>query len=237
MTHRSTPPAVPDPASWGSLRAAVSRRSGHQAVVIADHADVQDQMLSGAFVGAMTFGVDVAQGTLRLQSTDHGVRQDLTLVASDGVQTSWQQVCTRRRDAVEVELVRLDPASERGKGRGLVAYRNFLLWCDIAGVRRVALEAGKSVGGYFWARCGFLPDAASWQTLCEGWRRQAQRAKQADLLELLGAVAALGPVGMVVLARSDYAQSLLPHARWRGLLDLTNPEQCDRARQYAVPTP
>jgi hypothetical protein len=214
----------------------ITRRSGHQAVEVTDHAGVQDQMLNGGFVGAMTFGVDVAHGTLRLQATDHGIRQDLTLLASDGVQTTWQQVCTTRRDDVEVELVRLDPASERGKGRGLIAYRNFLLWCDLAGVRRVALEAGKSVGGYFWARCGFLPDEASWHTLCAGWRRQAQRARAEELLALLDAVADLGPVGMVLLARSDFAQSLLPHARWRGLLDLTNPEQRDRARQYAVPS-
>jgi hypothetical protein len=214
----------------------VARRSGHQAVVVTDEAGVQDQILGGSFVGAMSLGVDVVQGALRLQATGHGVRQDLTLVASDGAQTTWQQVCTMRRDTVDVELVRLDPSSERGKGRGLLAYRNFLLWCDLAGVQRVALEAGKSVGGYFWARCGFLPDAESWETLCAGWRRQAQRAHADDLLALLEAVEPVGPEGIVLIARSDFGHSLLPHARWRGLLDLTNPEQCDRARQYAVPS-
>jgi hypothetical protein len=194
-------------------------------------------MLDQGFVGTMSLGIEVANGTLQIQSSGNKIRQDLILVSSDGAQTTWQQVCTRRRDAVEVELVRLDPASERGKGRGALAYRNFLLWCDLAGVERVALEAGKDVGGYFWARCGFLPDKASWKAMCLDWQRKAQRAKEDELLALLEAVSALGPIGLVTLARSDYSKSLLLHARWRGLLDLTNRDQRERARQYAIHTP
>lgn len=230
--------SLPDPSSWSSLRrVAASRRDGHPNVTVDYHAELSDRMLDQGFVGTMSLGIEVATGTLRIQSMGKRIRQDLSLISSDGTETTWQQICTQRRDAVEVELVRLDPASERGKGRGVLAYRNFLLWCDLAGVEQVALEAGKDVGGYFWARCGFLPDEASWKVMCLDWQRKAKRAEEDELLALLEAVSALGPIGLVTLARSDYAKSLLHHARWRGLLDLTNPEQRDRARQYAIHNP
>lgn len=217
--------------------AAARKQEGHPNVVVDDQAAVGDQMLDKGFVGAMSLGIDVERGTLRLLQSGNGIRQDLSLISSDGTQTTWQQICTQRRDVVEVELVRLDPASEQGKGRGVLAYRNFLLWCDLAGVQQVALEAGKDVGGYFWARCGFLPDAARWKAMCRDWQQQAQRAGNDDLLALLVAASELGRIGLVTLARSDYAKSLLLHAQWRGLLDLTNPEQRDRARQYAIHNP
>jgi hypothetical protein len=121
-------------------------RDGHPNVTVEDHSELGDRMFDQGFVGTMSLGIEVVNGTLRIQSMGNGIRQDLILVSSDGAQTTWQQVCTRHHDAVEVELVRLDPASERGKGRGALAYRNFLLWCDLAGVEQVALEAGKDVG-------------------------------------------------------------------------------------------
>ncbi len=231
------PPSIPDPSSWSSLRAAVARRSGHQAVVVDDPSGVAGGQFGGAFVGAMSLGVDVVDGRLRLAALAHGVRQDLILTASDGATLAWQQVCTRRGDTVEIELVRLDPDSERGHGRGSLNFRNFLLWCENAGISTVTLDAGKSVGGYFWARCGFLPDAESWQRLCRAWRQQAERAGAADLLALLENAVDLGPVGLVFIANSHYGKSLLLHAHWRGLLDLTNPDQHNRARQYVVPSP
>ena len=47
---------------------------------------------------------------------------------------------------------------------------------------------------------------------------------------------AAGPVGLVYLTNSIFGKSLLLHAQWHGLLDLTNPEQRDRARHYGHPS-
>lgn len=239
MSRQPNPPGaspIPDPSSWASLRAAAARRGGHQSVVVEDPQGIGGGHLGGAFVGAMSLGVDVANGRLRLTGTGTTVRQDLLLTSSDGTQLTWQQTYTRRGDAIEVELVRLDPDSERGMGRGVLHFRNFLLWCETAGIARVSLDAGKTIGGYFWARCGFLPDAASWQRLCRSWRQQAERSRLDDLRVLVERAAAAGPVGMVYVTNSVYGKSLLLHAQWHGLLDLTNPEQHDRARHYGHPS-
>ena len=227
---------IPDPSSWVSLRAAAARRSGHQAVVVEDPDSLGGGPFGSAFVGAMSLGIDVADGRLRLTGVGAAVRQDLVLISSDGTQVTWQQTCTRRGDAVEVELVRLDPDSERGMGRGALHFRNFLLWCEEAGISRVTLDAGKSIGGYFWARCGFLPDDASWRRLCRVWRQRAERSGIDDLRVLLGKAEAAGPIGLVYLTNSIFGKSLLLHAQWHGLLDLTNPEQRDRARHYGHPS-
>jgi len=40
-----------------------------------------------------------------------------------------------------------------------------------------------------------------------------KRAKEDELLALLEAVSALGPIGLITLARSDYAITLLLYAR------------------------
>ena len=228
--------SIPDPSSWVSLRAAAARRSGHQAVVVEDPDSLGGGPFGSAFVGAMSLGIDVADGRLRLASVGAAIRQDLVLISSDGTQVTWQQTCTRRGDAVEVELVRLDPDSERGMGRGALHFRNFLLWCEEAGIARVTLDAGKSIGGYFWARCGFLPDDASWRRLCRVWRQRAGRSGIDDLRVLLDKAEAAGPKGLVYLTNSIFGKSLLLHAQWHGLLDLTNPEQRDRARHYGHPS-
>jgi len=145
-----TPPrrSLPNPSSWASLRKAAGARDGHPNVTVENHSGLAERMLDQGFVGAMSLGIEVANGTLRIQSLGNSIRQDLTLVSSDGAQTTWQQVCIRRSDAVEVELVRLDPASERGKGRGTCLPQLSAL-VRSAGVERVTLEAGKDVGGLF----------------------------------------------------------------------------------------
>ena len=87
-------------------------------MVVEDPDSLGGGPFGSAFVGAMSLGIDVADGRLRLTGVGAAVRQDLVLILSDGTQVTWQQTCTRRGDAVEVELVRLDPDSERGMGRG-----------------------------------------------------------------------------------------------------------------------
>lgn len=48
--------------------------------------------------------------------------------------------------------------------------------------------------------------------------------------------AAAGPVGLVFITKSTFGKPLLLHVQWHGLLDLTNPEQRDRARHYGHPS-
>lgn len=57
-----------------------------------------------------------------------------------------------------------------------------------------------------------------------------------DLLVLLDKTSIAGPVGLVYVTNSIFGKALLLHAQWHGLLDLTNPEQRDRARHYAHPS-
>ncbi len=235
-TPRPSVPRIPDASSWTSLRTAAANRFGHHAVQVEDPDRVATPVTTSSFIGAMSLGLDVVQGQLRLTAVPHGVRQDLVLTASDGLQMLWQQILVQRGDAVAIELVRLDPASKRGVGRGAHHFRNFMLWCEIAGIGSVSLDAGKSVGGYFWARCGFLPDVPTWNRMVAEWRSQAQRMHATDVLDLLNRLAPLGPMGVVYVAGSVYGKSLLLNTHWHGLLDLTNREQRDRARHYGHPT-
>lgn len=183
----------------------------------------------------MALGADVAVGHLRLRRSGHTIRQDLTLTASDGVQTTWQQICTQDRGRLTVELVRLDPAAAHGRGYGRRSFRNFLLWCEHAGVRQVELDAAKGVGGYYWARCGFLPQVAAWTRLIEDVQAKVQRPGLSSLQRLVAAAKRAGPIGLAMLAASRHGKTLLLHTHWRGLLDLTNAEQLERARAYAHP--
>ena len=56
--------------------------------MVADHAELGDMMLDQGFVETMSLGIEVANGTLRIQSLGNRVRQDLILVSSDGAQTT-----------------------------------------------------------------------------------------------------------------------------------------------------
>lgn len=235
MPRLSAHPPLPDPSSWASLSQHARTLVGHHAVQVQDDAGVHDDWLSARFVGIMALGADVAVGQLRLTRSGHAIRQDLTLMASDGVQTTWQQICTQDRGRIAVELVRLDPAAAHGRGYGRRSFRNFLLWCELTGVQHVELEAAKGVGGYYWARCGFLPQAAAWEQLISDLQSKVQRPGLSSLQRLVAAAKRAGPVGLAMLAASRHGKTLLLHAHWRGLLDLTNAEQLERARTYAHP--
>ena len=229
-------PSIPDPNSWASLRHRAATLVGHNAIDVHDDCDLHGDWITARFVGIMVFGSDVAVGSLRVTPAGERVRQVLDTTAGDGVRLVWEQVCSRSRDALSVELVRLDPDTARGQGHGRRAFRNFLLWCELAGVRRVELDAGKDVGGYYWARCGFLPAQADWAAVVAAMKAQAERLGHRSLQTLIQRASTLGPAGLALLAGSQHGKELLLHGRWRGVLDLANPAQLQRAQSYAHPS-
>jgi hypothetical protein len=131
-----------------------------------------------------------------------------------------------------------------GRGLGTLLTRNSLKVYKKVGISKVTLDAGLDVGGYVWARLGFVPTKDGWLQV-----RGAVRAKRASMGQIPSeAEVALGyaladdePAAIWEIADLDaringksLGQVLLSGTTWEGMLDLTNTDAMDRISAYAA---
>lgn len=132
-------------------------------------------------------------------------------------------------------------ADYQGKDVGKQVFGNQLDLYDHLGIKKVSVSAGLSVGGYAWARYGFVPSQSSWDRIRESAKTQAYRFP-ADVAARIRVVADNpDPRSVWVLAAMKdkglesghtVGQSLLLGKHWDGTIDLTNKEQYENTKAY-----
>ena len=108
-----------------------------------------------------------------------------------------------------------------------------------AGFKRIDVHAALDVGGYAWARFGFVPKKADWKYLSgtiqarinDGERSNKISAEDVKLLRELATSADPKVVGLI--AAHKHGKGLLLGTDWHGSLDLTNEKQYKHAVEYA----
>ncbi len=128
------------------------------------------------------------------------------------------------------------PTSARG---GKIAAKNLAASVKAyreAGLKEVRVSAGLSVGGYAWARYGFLPDRYSWSNIAGGARRRLDSSgatpEQRQHLEAI--LSSPDPKAMWALADHPLGKHFLLGTSWSGRLNLEDPAQYNRCMRYAT---
>lgn len=100
-----------------------------------------------------------------------------------------------------------------------------------AGIERVAVTAGLDVGGYTWARAGFIPTPESWISLQAELRRRYDGLRLNDPI-LLATIFDDDPRSIWGVADHKQGKRLLLGTGWKGSIDLTDAEMLERLRLY-----
>lgn len=140
----------------------------------------------------------------------------------------------------------------QGKGFGKKLLRNQIEFYQKAGVRRIETTASKDVGGYAWARYGFVPARTSWEslkveisarlkvlsnTLTKRQVTSIQKMLKSDDPRTIWKVSDLRlqvkPVVPGAKSTSEpLGSALLRGAKWFGELDLRDAAAMARTRKY-----
>lgn len=134
------------------------------------------------------------------------------------------------------------------QGQGIARQRlvNALQLYPALGLPAIRLNAGNSVGGYAWARMGFLPPAWNWTVLRQGLRdrldfmsdiapgprAQAEALLASDDPRALWQVADLPAEAP---GEEPLGATLLLGSQWIAQLDFDNPQQMARLHGYLFP--
>lgn len=131
--------------------------------------------------------------------------------------------------------------SLQNAGLGKEIFKNQLDLYDHLGIKKINIHANISVGGYAWARYGFVPNQYSWDSLRGTLTRRldtvisdpAVRAKAKVILNMSD------PKGIWLLAGMNdkvgdttVGKKLLLHTDWSGSIDLTNQDTYSVTKSY-----
>lgn len=139
------------------------------------------------------------------------------------------------------------PQSAQSAGLGKQLLQNWLALYDHMGVQRIELHANLSVGGYAWARFGFLPTSEDWP-LVKSHIRSALGSLDTGLPanvrgEVMELLKSKDPATIRQVAALDYrvtkgekelrlGQALLLDSDWMGELSLTDPVDYNYLSRY-----
>ena len=160
-----------------------------------------------------------------------------------GTEFSMQRYFRGTYAIVDHDNFKIDEYAQ-GSGLGKTIFRNSLDLYDHTGEDRIGLSANVDVGGYAWARYGFVPTKGSWTA----WKEEHG---ELNLEEIEPAMASreIGrllkspdPRSMWKIAdmtmpngegsEISVGKKMLMRTNWDGDLDLNNVEQYSRARIY-----
>ncbi|MCK6442286.1 phage minor head protein [Elstera cyanobacteriorum] len=180
--------------------------------------------LAQGLPGLARFGVDLrpnGSGALRMVLTDAAGAQ---MAEAD------RTFDFARRIAYNAGLIVEAPWQGQNIGRTHLASLLLDFYLP-AGVERVAVTAGLDVGGYTWARAGFIPTPESWKSLQAELMRRYEGWRLNDPI-LLATILDDDPRSIWGVADHKQGKRLLLGTGWKGSIDLTDAEMLERLRLY-----
>lgn len=223
-----------------------------------DPALYREAMESGTIQGDIK-GVDIkARAETPGWSDEHGI-QPVVSVISEFRGERNEELAVLRRDftrddenklTVEHSIFRVADEMQ-GHGFAKTVLANSMDFYEKVGVRSISLQANADVGGYAWAKYGFVPTQQSWDAMRASSGKQSITANN-PAYERLDAptkvavdklLASPDPRSIWALAdittptvrrgkKVTVGQDLLLASNWHGRMDLSNKEQRARFDHY-----
>jgi hypothetical protein len=135
-------------------------------------------------------------------------------------------------------------ADHQDQGLGTIFARNSVRVYRLVGVSKVTINAGKTAGGYVWARLGFRPTDDAWKKLRGAVRSKsdAMTSLSAEAREVVtNALADEEPAAIWELADLEepidgqpLGRLLLAGTEWEGFLDLADSNAMDKFDAYVA---
>ena len=194
---------------------------------------------------AETLIADYGQG-VRFEVSGTVSRTDATLSYSGSDGTNISRRFSKADDGSTSVYHAYFSAGSRGNGAGKRFFRASMGEYMAAGVKHVDVSANIDVGGYAWARFGYLPKTQSdWNYLQNNLMAKAERMKRENRLsagefEKVRATIAPGDpktlwkVADMQIGGRKIGKELLLNTSWSGRITLSNQEQMRRFTAYVT---
>jgi hypothetical protein len=141
---------------------------------------------------------------------------------------------------------RVAPVYDReaqGGGKSRALFKASAELYDNMGMKKIDVSAALTVGGYSWARYGFIPDRYSWDNLRTLVGDKIRASRDPEAKRVLGMIqASSDPKSIRVLAAlkipsgneegDTVGQQVLKGSSWNGSIDLTNTHNYSLMRAY-----
>ncbi|MFO0271384.1 MAG: hypothetical protein ACK53W_12720 [Gemmatimonadota bacterium] len=172
-----------------------------------------------------------------------GRQFEVSYSGADG--TTINRQFTRNADGTMSVYHAYFRAGSRGQGAGSSFFRTALGTYVKHGVTRIGVTANIDVGGYAWARFGFVPQQSAWDSLRTGFKARVQSPtmyrtltpdQRRDLVSILDDP---DPRAMWKLADAEVGgqkigKDMLLGTNWRGEVDLTDEANVRRFVSYVT---
>jgi hypothetical protein len=174
-----------------------------------------------AFLGGAdaTMSIKAGRGTLTITGEFAEVGRYERILDMDGKEA--------RHEYLELTV------AAKAVGRQIIA-GNIAMYRQI-GIDKVTLLANIDVGGFAWAKYGFVPTPDAWSELLGDLRdrvEQLPKTHESDTSMLKALTKGKDPRAIWAVADSEYGEYLLLGAQWEGELDLTNKSATARFDGY-----
>ena len=129
------------------------------------------------------------------------------------------------------------PTGEQGAGTGKRVLASQIGLYQKLGLQQVNLHANINVGGYAWAKYGFLPSQGDWGKLSQYFSRQLNSPRfngvDAGTKNAVQSILSQSdPRAMWALSDSRLGKQLMLGSSWNGSLNLNDPEAMGRFNAY-----
>lgn len=135
-----------------------------------------------------------------------------------------------RAKRIENEFLEIEKKRQGGGLAKQLIGSQFDIWRDI-GATGVDVHANLDIGGYSWARYGFVPDSDSWGRLKEYATNKLTAAQRTQVADVLGSS---NPKALWALSDSEVGKPALLNSNWYGKLDFTDAEAVNRFYAYVA---
>jgi phage-related protein (TIGR01555 family) len=176
-----------------------------------------------------------------LVSESHGGRIQITTAPSPNDSRSYSNRCDRifnpADKSVYHDYMVIGP-SEQGKGISQGNLAGSIPAYKAAGYTRVDVFAALDVGGYAWAKYGFVPKQGDWNRVKDKavvrLREMMRSLSPAEVASASKILSSADPRAIWALSDHPAGKKLLLGQNWHGSLNLNDPEQYNRCMNYAT---
>jgi phage-related protein (TIGR01555 family) len=167
---------------------------------------------------------DVNVTGVKYSQSEHAVE----IEASDEEADHYLKYTFTKEDGKKTKLELTTTTAPQGSGAAKKVMTGLLKTAHLTGVESIDTHANMDVGGYVWAKCGFVPYKNSWDDL-----RKHLSSKEGLSNEAKDILSNENPKSIFALADSEEGKKLLLNTSWYGHLDMHDDDARSRAVSYA----
>lgn len=187
------------------------------------------EKIGNSLIARMDGKFEVTMTGVKYSSSEHAVEFEATDEDGD---TYIKYTFTREDNGpVTMDFTTMTANNQSGGAKKAIA--DMLTTAIANKIGRITTHANMNVGGYAWAKTGYVPDQSSWDELRKYQLKQVENGKIEASDEAVELLKSSNPKSIWALSDHPDGKKLLLNTSWYGYIDLSDKEALHRAVSYS----